>query len=235
MGFKFVLILAVLFQCDALAQTVIKFTQRELAAGVTLMKPELNGLELNGQAGVFRPGPSLRAVGVDEILFDINFSGITELANIKFNHLKSRAPSVAFEDNSLVVSVPLEDQTRAAQSLLGAIHVKGVVLKVRLAWHARVDGSPELQVASTAISGSVTGTGVLRPAFMIALVKKLLLRALDGVASRIVSRPQVQESIGQALLGWAKLSTGETWHHIVPGTAVFYSEGAESGLSYQVQ
>jgi hypothetical protein len=236
MKFRWLGILGILtLQTTAFAQTEIKFTQRELGAGVILMRPELNSLELHDQGGVFTPAPSLRALGVDDVSFDLNFSGISQLAGIRFNHLRSRAPEIRFEGENLLVTVPVVDQVGAGRSVLGTISVKNVLLRARLSWRTRPNGSAELYVASTGFSGTITGTGALRPSFMIALVEKLFLNTLENQASRILIRPGVQEGVQTGLITWAKISTGREWREIIPDSVKFYTQGAESGLRYQVQ
>lgn len=236
MKFKTIGILAILtIQSAALAQTDIRFTQRELSAGAVLVRPELNRIELHDQSGVFTPAPFLRAIEVDELKFDLNFSGLSQLAGIRFNHLRSRAPEIRFEGANLLVTVPVEDQVRAARSALGTVSVKNVLLRARLGWRARPNGSAELHVVSTGFSGSITGTGALRPPFMIALVQKLLLNTLETQVSRLINKPGVQDSIQAGLLTWARFSTGQVWREVVPGSVRFYTEAGESGLRYQVQ
>lgn len=222
-------------QSAALAQTQIRFTQKELSAGVTLMRPELNSLELHEQAGVFNPAPSLRALGIDTVRFDLNFSGLSQLAGIRFDHLRGKTPDVRFEGQHLVISLPVEDQVRAGRTVLGSISVKNVVLRARLAWRPRADGRPELYVVSTGLNGSITGTGALKPSFMISLVQKLILGTLESQITRLINRDGIQDAIRDGLLVWAKLSTGQTWHDVVPGSVSFYTDETGSGLRYDVQ
>ncbi|MBS1957947.1 MAG: hypothetical protein JST80_00605 [Bdellovibrionales bacterium] len=227
--------LLLLLSPDVLAQTAVKFTNTELAAGTVLMRPELNSLELDDQAGIFTPGPSLLALGIAPLKFDIDFTGLSDLANIHFDHLKGSNPSLRFEGTDIVVSVPIEDKSRGIRSLLGAVNFKNVVLKARVAWRLRTDGTPELYLRKTEAAGSITGTGVLRPGFMVGLVKKLLLSTVGKQVTRIINQGQVHDAILTGLLMWAKFSTGQEWKNLIPNSVEFYTDGGESGLRYQVQ
>jgi hypothetical protein len=213
----------------------IEFTQRELEAVVVLLRPELNALEFTGQKGKFYPAPFLRALGVDPIEFDLDYRGLSELANIQFHQLRASSPRVRFEAGHFLIEVPIQDQSRAVRSVLGSLSVKGATMIARLKWRTRTDGQRELVVGSTEIKGRLTGTGLLKPSFMINLVKKLLSRTLEQTVNRILTRAQVVGAIQSGLGSWAKYSTGTEYRTVLPHSLEFFDSGSTSGLRYQVE
>ncbi len=232
--FALILFLAAGFPVESYADTLVQFTNKELSAAFVLVRPELNTLELNGQSGTFTPSPALKFVGVDEQNFQINFGALINLVDVEFNHVRSKELSVNFKNGSFEITVPVEDQAKAIQSKLGSISLSGVSVTAVLGWMTDSSGSPRLTVTSTRFNGNLSGTGVLKPVWILNQLKSLLTKTLSKVMSQILAQSPVQDSVVKGLLGWAKFYTGIEYHSLTPGSTHFFNDGASSGLEYQV-
>lgn len=222
-----------LLQSQALASVEVRLGVEEFSAVKTLLKPEQNRLELNGDQGKLIPAASLRALGVSELPFSIDFTGLGEVAGLRFDRVTSLAPGFDIENGAMTITVPFNDQERALRSHLGSIHIRGVSLKANVKWRVRATGQSEPYLASIDVFGRISGTGVFRPQFMVQLVKKLLIRSVSQSVDRVLRQEGILSGVELGLKTWAKFSTGVEWHEIVPGS-VNFGTGRE-GLVYQVQ
>ncbi len=219
----------------AAAQTEIRFNNAELAAAATLMRPELNSIEIEGRKGVFVPAPSLQFLKVDPVQFEIDPSFITDLVKLEFNHLKADSPKVFFTGQYLQVDIPIQDQRDAIQSRLGSISFSGVVASAQIGWRERDDGNQELYMMTPKLSGNITGTGILDSKLVLNELKKLFMKVLADQVETLLSKENVRDSIQSALLYWAKFYSGINYTAIEPGSIEFYNEGAETGLKFSAE
>jgi hypothetical protein len=237
LGMKLYLLCAstlILMSISAYAQTQVQFTNKELAAAFVLIRPELNSIEMNDRTGVFTPSPALRFFGLGDPQFDIDSSAV-QLADIEFDHLKSKPPSVSFEAGALVLNVPLEDKIHAIHSRLGSISTVGVVLSANAGWTTLANGTQVLGITSVQMTGRLQGTGALAPNFVLNQVRALVIKILTRLLSQQLASQNIQDQIQKGLLTWSKFYTGVEYHSIVPGSINFYSTGTDSGLQFQVQ
>ena len=234
-SFIFGTCLFVMCAAPALAQTEIRFTNKELAAAFVLIRPELNSIEINGRTGVYTPAPALTFFGVAEQRFEIESSTAIQLVDIEFNHLKAKAPEVGFEAGVFVVNLPIIDQAKAIHTRLGSISFSGASISASLMWKARADGTQELSVASTAFKGTMKGTGALAPTFILNQVKSIMMKTLTNQIRQILAKQDVQDAVQKGLLGWSKFYSGVEYQTVNPGSVSFYRNGDESGLVFQVQ
>ncbi len=234
--FKFLFVSGLLFSFSfAVAETDIQFTNMELGAAYTLVRPELNTIELNGRTGTFTPAPALRFFGLGVQKFDVNFSEVINLVDLQFNHLKAKTPTIQFNNGSLELNVALNDQDQVLQSRLGSLSINGVALVAVLGWEAQADGTQKLSILKTRFNGDMTGTGLLKPPFILGKVRSYLLKLLTQQVQTVLDRPFVQESIQNGLISWAKFYTGEQYHSITPNSIRFFDDALVAGISYKVQ
>jgi hypothetical protein len=234
-NFVFRISLFILLATPALAQTEIQFTNKELSAAFVLVRPELNTLEVNGRTGVYTPSPALRFFGLGDQQFEIESSTLIQLADIEFNHVKSKTPEISFDSGVFTVKLPVEDQVRAIQSRLGSISTVGIALTANLSWQARADGSQELVLASTSMQGVIRGTGALAPNFVLNQVRSLIMKTLTRQIRTILAKQDLQDAIQKGLLAWSKFYTGTEYHSVTPGSVNFFRTATDSGLQFQVQ
>ncbi|MBU6153404.1 MAG: hypothetical protein KGP28_03785 [Bdellovibrionales bacterium] len=215
----------------ALAATEVSFTPKELAAGYVLLRPELNSIELHGNKGTFKPSPALRFFGIEDQIFEINFSPIIDLVDLEFNHLRADAPMVRFSNGSLDLIIPLQDQDRALKSRLGSISIQGASLIAQLGWRTHADGVQELELMGTRFEGEMSGSGVLCNDFILRKTKKFLLNLLSRQVRQILKNPMVTESVREGLIAWARFSLGYRPHEVVPASIRIDPKG----LHYEIR
>jgi hypothetical protein len=225
----------VLFSINVYAQAPVKFTEKELAAAFTLMRPELNSIELDGRTGIYTPAPSIRYLGVERETFAIDLGWIANLADLKFNHIKAKMPTVAFQAGSFQLTVPLEDRSSAVQSRLGAISLKDVSVTAVLGWRTRSDQRQEIVLLSTRFDGKLSGSGVLRSSLILSKTRELIVKTMTSQIKKLIANARVQEAAQNGLLKWSGFYTGQDWQEITPGSLQFFNGSDESGLSYTVQ
>ena len=222
------------FSPSVLAQTEIKFSNHELEAASTLMRPELNSVEINGKTGFFTPAPSLKYLKVEPVTFEIDPSFITNLVKLEFNHLKGKTPKVFFNGEAFEFDLPIEDQPKAIESRIGSISFQNVVITSTLAWETQNDGTQVLVLDSANLNGNITGSGLLRSKIILNGIKNLVINALRKQLENLVAKDSVQEAVQTGLLQWSKFYSGEDFKNIIPGSIQFYDAGPASGMSYQV-
>jgi len=219
----------------AVAETKVRFTDRELKAAYVLVRPELNSIEVNGRSGTFSPAPALRFFGLGDLHFQFNFNDIVNLVDLEFNHLKAKTPQIQFTNGALELTVPLYDQNKVLQSKLGSISISDVSMIAVLGWQEQSDGSQRLVIRKTRFNGDMKGTGLLKPEFILMKVKGYLLKVLTDQVKTIINAPAVQESITQGLFTWAKFTTGSEQRMILPKSLLFYQNEIGSGLEFGVE
>ena len=223
------------FSLSASAAESIQFTQKDLDAAFVLLKADLNSVELNANAGVFHPAPSLQFLGVEKEEFDIDLKGIANLADIRFNQVKVSTPQVSFTGSSLQITLPVSDQASAIQSRLGSISFKGVSVNAAVGFKTLSNGSQQLTVLSTQVSGSLSGSGVLRSSFVLGKVRNLIANTLFKQLQKIVNKPAIQSGLSSGLLGWSGLSVGREVHSITARSIEFFTAGSVNGLRFKVE
>lgn len=227
--------LLILFTTTVYAQETVRFSSKELDAAFVLMRPELNSIELDGKKGVFEPAPSLKYLGVEREEFIVDLGFIANVADLRFNHLKAKLPQVSFEEGAFRITVPLEDQTKAIQSALGSISLKGVDLVAVLGWKTLTSGQQELVVISTQMKGTLAGSGVLRSSFVLGKTRELLMKVVGNLVRKLLAKEKVQTGLGAGLVTWSRFYSGTEYQSIVPGSLQFFNEGRVGGIQYQVQ
>jgi hypothetical protein len=226
----------ILASITAQAQVNVKFTNQELAAAFTLMRPELNSIELNGRTGVYEPAPSLKYLGVDRQSFTIDMGWIVNnVADLEFNHVKAKMPQVTFQQGTFQIAIPIEDRASAVQSRLGSISLKNVVVTASVGWQTRPNGRQELVLVSSRFDGQLSGTGILRSSLILSKTKELMMKLLNNQVKTILSKPNLQDAVQSGLLNWAKFYTGSEYHEVTAGSVQFFNDGSLNGISYSVQ
>lgn len=225
------LIALVLFSASsALAVESVQFTQQDLNSIVTLMRPELNSIEVHGRKVIFQPAPSIRYLGVEPSETPLDMTVIADVMDLEFNHLKAGTPEVKFKDGALELSVPVKDQNRAIQSVLGSISFSDVALKAKLGWKTNADGSQELVLVRTAFEGELKGTGILRSKFILEKTRQLCVFVLNQSLKKLLSIEKVQSSLASGLMEYAKFYTGYEVREFEPGSIQFF----QGGIRYSV-
>jgi len=212
----------------------VQFTNKELQAAYTLVRPELSKFEFHGEKGKFDPAPAIKFFGVDAQEFKIDLRTIGDILDLRFYHLNAKAPELRFEAGELVIEVPLEDNERGFRSALGSIGVRNAALKATLKWKMSSTGQYELQLKSVSYRGTLLGSGVFRSGFLLKKAKRLLMDVLENQVQKMLNKSEVQANIQKGLLQWARAYTGETFTQIVPDTLEFFDAGDVSGIRYQV-
>lgn len=223
-------LVVLLLSSNALASEVVQFTDRDLSAITTIMRPELNSIELDGRKVIFKPAPSLHYLGVESSETPLDMTVIADIVDLEFNHLKAKTPEIHFRDGSLELSVPVENRARAVQSALGSISFSDVILRAKLGWNTRTDGTQELTLNGTVFEGNLKGTGILRNKFILEKTRQLCMVLLQHSLKKMLATEKVQESVGSGLVEYAKFYTGNEVREIEPGSVQFF----DNGIRYQI-
>lgn len=226
------LILTIIFSftSSALALESVQFTNKELGAVFTLMRPELNSIELNARKLIYQPSPSIRYLGVENSETPLDLSIIADIVDLEFNHVKAKTPLITMKNGSFEVAVPVEDRVRGVQSHLGSISFKDVVLKTTVGWKTRTDGTQELVVTKTVFEGSLRGTGVLSSQFILRKTRDLCVHLLTKALKKFLMKEKVQNTVATGLIQYGKFYTGTEVKELVPGSIQF----VENGIQYNV-
>jgi hypothetical protein len=219
----------------AFASNEIRFTSRELDAAYVLVRPELNVLEVNGKSGRFTPAPALRFFGFEEQRFEIDFNSIADLADLRFNQLRARAPELKFTEQALELRIPIDNQEKVLKSRLGTISIDGVALVAQVGFVSHPNGNQSMALLGARLDGNLRGTGLLKSQWILGKVRELLVKTLNQQVRQILSRPFLQESVLIGLETWSRFYTGIPNRLIVPGTIRFFKEDYVSGLRFEVQ
>ncbi len=213
----------------AMAAEEVRFHRAELDAFLLLSKPETTSLRLDGRTGQFRPGPSLRFAGVEDQDFEVDLNLGGSLVDLRFNDLRARAPSITFEPGRILLEIAFHDQEKAIRSLLGAISLRGV--SVRAGIRFAENGDIRLEYESGALFGEMRGTGLLRPRWVIEAIQRRALKTLKREIERTLSRPEVQQSIENGLLLWARFSRDPNLSSVVKRSVVVEADA----IRYEIE
>ena len=228
--YLFIIILLAFSTGSALAAESVQFTNKELAAIFTLMRPELNSIELNGRKAIFNPSPSIRYLGVEASEIPMDLTVIANIVDLEFNHIKAKTPEVKFTNGMLELKVPVEDQDRGIQSNLGSISFKGVALRAQVGWKTNTDGTQELVLIKTIFEGSIKGTGVLRSNFILSKTRDLCMFLLSKAMKKFFVAEKFQSSVSSGLIEYGKFYSGHEVKELEAGSIHFY----EDGIKYNV-
>jgi hypothetical protein len=229
-SFVFASVVVGAFSAAALAQQTVQFTNRELAAGFVFLRPEMNSISLDGRTGTFTPSPALQYLGIQPETFQLDMSTLGDIADIEFNQLKTKSFDVSFSDHTLKVNVQMEDQAQAVRTRVGAISIQNLGITVSADFE-NFDAGQELTVASSEITGTMTGTGVLHANWILKAVKKLVLKTITNKIKAALETSTTQESLQKGLTSWAKFYDGKSVQEIIPGSIQF----TDDGISYEVR
>jgi hypothetical protein len=213
----------------------IQFTNKELQAAYTLVRPELSQFEFHGEKGKFNPAPAIKFFGVDQQEFDVDLSVIGNILDLRFYHLRAQVPQLRFESGELLIELPMEDNPRAFRSALGSIGCRNAALIAALKWRVSATGDYRLVLTSVKYRGTLIGSGVFRSGLMLRQAKKLLLNVLENQLQKMLNKPEVQSSIMAGLLQWGRAYTGLTYSRILPNTLDFFEANGVSGIRYQAE
>ncbi|NDF15757.1 hypothetical protein EB061_10620 [bacterium] len=197
-----------LLSAPAFAGVEVRFTPVELDAGYTLLRPELNAIEIDGRVGRFNPAPSLRYFGLDDMRFVIDFNTWINLIDLEFSHLRAMTPTVRFVEGAIELTIPLQDQERVIRSKLGGISIRDVSLVGVLQWRTLSNGAQTLELTRARFNGDMRGYGVLRPDFILQKARRFLVKTLSDQVQSILKKPGMQEQIQNGLMQWARFTTG---------------------------
>lgn len=230
MNYQLILSLVLCFTSKALAVESVQFTNKELGAVYTLMRPELNSIELNGRKLVFNPSPSIRYLGVENTEMPLDLTVIANIVDLEFNHLKAKTPVITIRNGSIEVTVPVEDRVRAVQSNLGSISFKDVALKTTVGWNTRPNGVQELVVLSTVFEGSLKGSGVLSSNFILRKTRDLCVSLLTKALRKFLATEKFQNAVATGLIEYGKFYSGVEVKELSPNSMRF----VENALQYEV-
>jgi hypothetical protein len=206
-----------------LAGTAVQFQSADLAAFVQLAKPEQSNLRIDGLTGHFTPGPAVHFAGLEAQDFDVNLNLGGELVDLRFNDLRTKAPKVTFEAGRIRIDISFEDQAKAIKSALGSISVKDLTIT---AW-ARIGADGTIAYDSGSIAGGLSGTGLLKPKWVINAVRNIALKTLKKQMDRQLSRPLVQDALEKGLVVWSRFSTDARFTRISAGTVKITADGIQ--------
>ena len=195
------------------------------------MRPELNSIELQGRSAIFDPSPSIKFLGVEHQEIPLNLTVIAALVDLEFNHVKAKMPQITFQDGSLNLILPIEDQPRAVQSGLGSISFQNVSLTAKLSWETHTDGSQSLEIQKTIFNGTLAGTGVLRSQFILNNTRDLCVSLLTKSLKKMLSGEKIQDGITTGLLDYGKFYTGKQTTEVIPGSIQFSADGINYGVN----
>jgi hypothetical protein len=219
------------FSANALAADTVQFTNKELGAIFTLMRPELNSIELNGRKAFFNPSPSIRYLGVEASEIPLDLTVIANIVDLEFNHIKAKTPEVKFANGMLELKVPVEDQDRGIQSYLGSISFKNVSLRAQVGWKTNTDGTQELVLIKTIFDGNLKGTGVLRSNFILSKTRDLCMFLLSKAMKKFFVTEKFQSSIASGLVEYGKFYSGHEVKELEAGSIHFYDEGIKYNVN----
>lgn len=215
------------FPLSGLASTPVRFSKGDLAAFVTLVKPELSTIRVDGRKGQFRPGPSLIFVGLEPQDFDIDLNNGADLVDLRFHEVRAKAPTLSFEKNLARLEIAFSDQDKAIRSALGSIHFRGVKV---VAWiSVSSESGVRVRYDHGELQGELKGTGLLKPRWVIDLVRKVVLKSLKTEVERTLSRPAVQASIEKGFITWARFSSEADATRVAPNSVSI----SEAGIAYE--
>jgi hypothetical protein len=224
------LILVCLFSSSALAALDVEFTGRDLDAVFTLMRPELNSIEMHGRKAIFQPAPSIRYLGVEPSETPVDLTLIGDIVDLEFDHLQAGTPELKFLDGAFELRIPVKDRAKAIRSRLGAISFEDVSLKAKVAWKTRTDGTQELVLLRTAFEGSLKGTGILRSQFILRKTRELCMLLLSRSMMKFLATEKFQNTVNSGLIEYGKFHTGTEVKEMEPGSIGF----SANGIRYQV-
>lgn len=214
---------------SALAGAPIRFSNTELGAFTTLVKPELTTIRLDGRKGEFRPGPSLLFAGLEPQDFNIDLNLGADLVDLRFHEFRAKAPTLSFAQNRIRIEIAFGDQAKAIRSTLGSISFRGVKA---VAWlSVSSENGVRLGFEKGELLGELKGTGLLRPRWVIDAVRKIVLRSLKSEVERTLKRASVQESIEKGFITWAQFSTEPGLTRVLPNSVQI----SESGITYEAE
>ncbi len=214
----------------AWAENSVQFTNKELNAVITLMRPELNSIELHGRKAILDPSPSIKYLGVEASETPLDMSVIADIVDLEFNHVKAKTPEIKLQNGFFELSIAVEDRVRAVQSNLGSISFKDVVLKTQLGWNIRPDGTQELVLLKTTFEGSLKGTGILRSNYILSKTRSLCVSLLGKSLRKFLMEEKFQNTVRTGLIEYGKFYTGIDVKELVPRSIQF----VENGMKFQV-
>ncbi len=223
-------VLFCLFSSSALAAQSVEFTERDLDAVFTLMRPELNAIEITGRKVIFQPAPSIRYLGIEPSETPVDLSVLGDIVDLEFDHLKAGTPELKFMNGAFELRVPVQDRAKAIRSRLGSISFEDVSVKARVGWKTRTDGTQDLVLLKTAFEGTLKGTGVLRSQFILRKTRELCMLLLSHSMKKFLATEKFQQSVNSGLLEYSKFYTGAEAQGLEPGSIVF----SDHGIHYQV-
>jgi len=219
----------VTFPLSGLASSAVRFSKTDLDAFVTLVKPELTTIRVDGRKGQFRPGPSMIFAGLEPQDFDIDLNNGADLVDLRFHEVRAKAPTLSFGKNLARLEIAFSDQDKAIRSALGSIHFRG--LKV-VAWMSvSSENGVRLRYDHGELQGELKGTGLLKPRWVIDIVRKVILKSLKTEVERTLARASVQASIEKGFVTWARFSSEADATRVAPNSISI----TESGIAYQAE
>lgn len=196
----------------------VLFSERELDAAFTLMRPELIQVDITGRSGTVVPAPGLKYLGMNTVHFDMNLNFIANIVDLKFSHVRNKPFQVQFQDRGFQISVPVEDQDKAIQSTLGSISFKGVTLLGIIDVITNQRGEQKFALKDVVVSGQFKGTGLLKGKLVLDKLKQLLAKTLTDQLNRLLDSDKTQETLFSGLLSWSRFYTGDELSSLVEGS-----------------
>lgn len=218
-------ILAILLLSTKVFALPVQFTNKELAAVYTLMRPELNAIELHGRKANFTPSPSMKYLGLEQSSTPLDLTVIANIVDLEFNHIRAKTPEIKFQNGVFELRVAVEDRVKGVQSYLGSISFKDVAVRAQVGWQARSNGSQELVLLKTYFDGTLKGTGILKSDYILGKTRDLCLSELTKAIRKFLTTEKLQNAIQAGLLEYGKFYSGMDAKELTPGSIQFVSDG----------
>lgn len=222
---------ALFFAFSSGASTPIRFALTELAALLTLAKPDQSQFRLDGTRGVLTPGPTLAFLGLEELDFDVSLGGSKNIANLRFNDLRAKSVTLGFEPGRMKLEIFIVDKEKAIRSALGAVHLRGVSIAAWFKISETSSGAVTLAIDDFRLLGDLRGTGVFTPKFILKEIRGRVESKSREKIGDLLAKPNVQAGVENALVKWAQFSVNRLLARVVTGTP----ELTEAGISFDAE
>ncbi len=219
---------------ETAAETSVEFNQKDLGAIVQLVHPEKLTIELDQKTFSVEPPPALRFFGLGTVNERLDLSWFGDLIGLRFDHLRTGTPVLAFESGALTLKMPIMDNDGGLRCLLGRVGFEGVVLTARLVWDGSNAAQP-LQLGGIEFSGKLRGRGVFKSEFLLRKTRDFAVRQMEKSIRELLGKPNVADALESGLLQYSKFYTGLEYQEFLKDSLTFYSEGESSGVRYQVR
>jgi hypothetical protein len=212
------------------APTDVRLEPKQIEAARLLLQVEDTSLLLDGLAGHFLPGPTLRHLGAAPADFPIDLGSTGDLADVRFSELRARGIELALENGRLRVEIPFVDREKAIRTKVGAIHFRGVRA---VAWLKPVEslvGTLSLVEDGAELRGELKGTGLIG-AGVISKLRSTVAEQVRKQITAFLSKPGIAEKLEHGDVTYAQFSQDPLLQRYVTGTL----KVSTTAITYQAE